>query len=136
MENNPQQAAPVSVDVPLLSNQSVLMNIALIKQYHENMPVAKVEPIVFGALRRLNMENLAYKRNPDLNDEERFFAMLLRAVMVRDAVVVIDRPFKIIPHLKNIDYILQALKNIEDLYLNCHIYDYEWIREKYGALSK
>lgn len=136
MENNPQQAAPVSVDVPLISNQSVLMNIALIKQYHENMPIAQVEPIVFSALRRLNLENIAYKRNPDLSNEERFFAMLLRAVMVRDALVIIDRPFKIIPHLKDIDNIFQALKNIEDLYLNCHIYDYEWMREKYGELSK
>lgn len=136
MKDNPQQSAPVSVDVPLISNQSVLMNIALIKQYHENLPVAKVEPIVLNALRRLKMEKIAYKRNSDLNNEERFFAMLLRAVMVRDALVVIDRPFKIIPHLKNINYIFKVLKEIEDLYLNCHIYDYEWMREKYGVLSK
>lgn len=136
MKDNPQQSAPVSVDVPLISNQSVLMNIALIKQYHENLPVAKVEPIVLNALRRLKMEKIAYKRNSDLNNEERFFAMLLRAVMVRDALVVIDRPFKIIPHLKNINYIFNVLKEIEDLYLNCHIYDYEWMREKYGVLSK
>jgi len=112
------------------------MNIALIKQYHENMPTAKAEPIVFSALRRLNLENIAFKRNPDLNDEERFFAMLLRAVMVRDALVIIDRPLKIVPHMKNIDYIFQALKNIENLYLNCHIYDYDWMREKYGELSR
>jgi ABC-type lipopolysaccharide export system ATPase subunit len=136
MENNPRQAAPVSVDVPLISNQSVLMNIALIKQYHENMPLAKVQPIVFSALQRLKLEHIAYKRNPDLTNEERFFAMLLRAAMVRDALIIIDRPFKIVPHLKNIDYIFQALKNIEDFYLNCHIYDYEWMREKYEALSK
>lgn len=136
MNNNPQQAALVSVDVPLISNQSVFMNIALIKQYHENMSISKVEPIVFSALRRLKLEDIAHKRNPDLSNEERFFAMLLRAVMVKDALVVIDRPFKIIPHLKNIDYIFQVLKDIEDLYLNCHIYDYEWMREKYGALSK
>lgn len=136
MENNPRQAAPVSVDVPLLSNQNVLMNIALIKQYHENMPIAKVEPIVFSALRKLDLERIAYKRNPALNNEERFFAMLLRASMVQDALVVIDRPFKIIPHLQNIDYIFQALNNIEDFYLRCHIYDYEWMREKYEALSK
>ncbi len=136
IKNHPQQAALVSIDIPLISNQSVLMNIALIKQYHENMPTAKVEPIVFNALQRLNLENIAYKRNPDLNNEERFFVMLLRAVMVRNALVIIDRPFKIIPHLKNIDYIFQALKNIEDLYVNCNIYDYEWMREKYGELSK
>lgn len=106
-----RQAAPVSVDVPLLSNQNVLMNIALIKQYHENMPMSKAEPIVLSALRKLDLERIAYKRNPDLNNEERFFAMLLRASMVQNALVIIDRPFKIIPHLQNIDYIFQALKN-------------------------
>ena len=136
METNRRQAAPVSIDVPLISNQCVWMNIALIKQYHENMSVAQVEHIVFGALRRLNLEHIAYKRNPDLTNEERFCVMLLRAAMVRDALVIIDRPFKIIPHLKNIDYIFQALKNIEDFYLSCHIYDYEWMVEKYEALSK
>jgi len=130
MENNPRQAAPVSVDVPLLSNQNVLMNIALIKQYHENMPIAKVEPIVFSALRKLDLERIAYKRNPDLNNEERFYAMLLRASMVQDALVIIDRPFKIIPHLQNIDYIFKALKNIEDFYLSCQSqlqnYKFDW----------
>jgi len=60
-KNHPQQAALVSIDVPLISNQSVLMNIALIKQYHENMPTAKAEPIVFSALRRLNLEILHLK---------------------------------------------------------------------------
>jgi len=36
--------------------------------------------------------------------------MLLRAVMVRDALVIIDRPLKIVPHMKNIDYIFQVIK--------------------------
>jgi ABC-type uncharacterized transport system ATPase subunit len=130
------QAAPVSLDVPLISNQNVLMNIALIKQYHENMPLAQAERIVLGALQRLDLESVAYKRNPDLTTEERFNVMLLRAVMVHDALVIIDRPFKIIPHLNNIDHIYQALKNVEDFYLSCHIYDYEWMAGKYEALSK
>ena len=136
METNRWQAAPVSMDIPLISNQNVWMNIALIKQYHENMPIAQVEHIVFSALRRLDLEHIAYKRNPDLTNEERFYVMLLRAAMVRDALVIIDRPFKIIPHLNNIDHIFQALKNIEDFYLSCHIYDYEWMAGKYEALSQ
>jgi ABC-type lipopolysaccharide export system ATPase subunit len=128
--------APVSSDVPLISNQNVWMNIALIKQYHENMPIAQAEQMVFDVLRRFDLERIAYKRNPDLTNEERFYVMLLRAVMVRDALVIIDRPFKIIPHLNNMDNIFQALKNIEDFYLSCHIYDYEWMAGKYEALSK
>ena len=136
MEENRSKAAPVSVDVPLISNQNVWMNIALIKQYHENMPLVQAERIVFSALRRLDLEHIAYKRNPDLTNEERFYVMLLRAVMVRDALVIIDRPFKIIPHLNNIDHILQALENVEDFYLSCHIYDYEWMAGKYEVISQ
>jgi ABC-type lipopolysaccharide export system ATPase subunit len=104
--------------------------------YHENMPITQVEHIVFSALRRLDLEHIAYKRNPDLTNEERFYVMLLRAAMVRDALVIIDRPFKIVPHLNNINRIVQALKNIEDFYLSCHIYDYEWMAEKYEVLSQ
>jgi len=65
METSGRQAAPVSMDVPLISNQYAWMNIALIKQYHENMPIAQVEQIVFSALRRLDLEHVAYKRNSD-----------------------------------------------------------------------
>ncbi len=34
---NPHNAAPVCEDIPLISNQEAWLNIALIKQYHENM---------------------------------------------------------------------------------------------------
>jgi ABC-type nitrate/sulfonate/bicarbonate transport system ATPase subunit len=136
LATNKWQAALVSIDIPLISNQEVWLNIALIKQYHENMPRGEAEHIALNALQRLGLGDIAFKRNPDLNNEERFCAMLLRASMVRDALIIIDRPFKIIPHLKDVDYIFQALKKIEDFYISCHIYDYEWVAEKYGALCQ
>jgi len=132
MEANRLNAAPVSVDVPLISNQEVWMNIALIKQYHENMPPLQAENMVLNALQRLDLVHIAYKRNPSLTNEERFCVFLLRACMVRDAIVMIDRPFKIIPHLQDIDFIFQTLKKIDDFYVTCHIYDYKWMIGKYG----
>ena len=122
------------MDVPLISNQDVWMNIALIKQYHEDMPRNEAKKIAFSALERLGLVHLAYQRNTSLTSEERFCVMLLRAVMVYDALVMIDRPFKIIPHLRDIDYIFQTLKKIDDFYVTCHIYDYQWMAEKYGDL--
>jgi ABC-type lipopolysaccharide export system ATPase subunit len=130
----PLQAAPVSMDVPLISNQEVYMNIALIKQYHENMPKRRAQRMVVEYLQRLGVGDIAYKRNPVLTQEERFCAMLLRAAMVKDAMILIDQPFKIIPHLKDVQLIVAALKKIDDLYLSCHIYDYKWMEEKYGEL--
>jgi ABC-type ATPase involved in cell division len=134
MAKHGRQAAPVSADVPLISNQEVWMNIALIKQYHENMPRHKAEQIVLYALQRLGLLSIAYKRNPSLTNEERFCVMLLRAVMVRDAIVIIDRPLNIIPNLKGYDFIFQTLKKIEDFFITCHIYDYKWMAEKYGEI--
>ncbi len=110
------------------------MNIALIKEYHENMPKRHAESLSVKYLERLDLAHIAYKRNPDLSSEERFCVMLLRAAMVKDAMILIDQPFKIIPHLKNSDYVMMALKKIDDLYSNCHIYDYNWMKEKYGDL--
>ncbi len=110
------------------------MNIALIKEYHENMPRHQAEQLAVAYLQRLDLEQIAYKRNPSLTQEERFCAMLLRAAMVQDAMIVIDQPFKIIPHLKNIQYVKAALQKIDDLFLNCQIYDYTWMEEKYGDL--
>jgi ABC-type lipopolysaccharide export system ATPase subunit len=130
----PLQAAPVSMDVPLISNQEVYMNIALIKQYHENMPKRRAQRMVVEYLQRLGVGDIAYKRNPVLTQEERFCAMLLRSAMVKDAMILIDQPFKIIPHLKDVRLIVAALKKIDDLYLSCHIYDYKWMEEKYGEL--
>lgn len=118
----------------MISNQEAWLNIALIKQYHDNMSPQESEKLVLALLRKLGLESIAYKRNPALSDEERFFIMLLRAAMVKDAVILIDRPFKIIPHLKNVDGVFKALKAIENLYAVCHIYDYEWMAEKYGTL--
>lgn len=134
MKNNSRRAAPVSLDVPLISNQEVWTNIALIKQYHENMPKLKAEDFVLKALRRLDLLHIANKRNPVLTEEERFCVLLLRAAMVREALIIIDRPFKIIPHLKDSNFILQTLKKIDDFYTTCHIYDYQWMADKYGEL--
>ena len=134
MRANPRNAAPVSADIPLISNQEAWLNIALIKQYHENMPVKTSEKLVLGLLRLLGLERVAHRRNPALSNNERFYVMLLRAAMVQDAAILIDRPFTMIPQLKDVADISEALKKIDDLYASCHIYDYEWMAGKYGAL--
>ena len=131
---NSTVTAPVSVDVPLLSNQDVIMNISLIKEYHENMSMKDASLFVMQGLQRLGIAHIAYKRNPALTSEERFCAMLLRAAMVKDALIVIDRPFKMISHLENAGLLFRSLSKIEDLFVHCHIFEYRWMKEKYGDL--
>ncbi len=134
LRDNLRQAAPVSADVPLISNQDVYMNIALIKQYHENMRKEEARQLAHNALERLGLAHIAGLRNSALSFEERFCVMLLRAAMVKDAMIVIDKPFKIIPHLQSAQYISDVLKKIDDLYVRCFIFDYTWMEEKYGDL--
>lgn len=123
--------AMVARDVPLLSNLDVWANIALIKQYHENMTATRAERLVLGYLRRYDLEDIAYRRNPSLTAEERFCVMLLRAACVRDAVIVIDRPFLLLPHLKDAARLFEVLAIISDLYGRCEIFDYTGNRERY-----
>ncbi len=98
------------------------------------MPRHQAERLAVHWLGRMGLEHIAYKRNPALTLEERFGVMLLRAAMIRDAVILMVKPFELIPHLKDIQTVTTMLKTIDDLYVSCHIYDYQWMKEKYGDL--
>lgn len=84
-------------------------------------------------LRRLGMASIADKRNPALTTEERFCAMLLRAAMVRDAILVLDRPFSLLTNLRNGRFILDTLGKIDDLIAEIYIFDYSWEKARYGG---
>jgi ABC-type nitrate/sulfonate/bicarbonate transport system ATPase subunit len=121
----------VSEDVPLISNLDVWINIALIKQYHQNLSRNAAEREVLGYLRRYGLEGIAYKRNPALTAEQRFRVMLLRAAMVTEAVVVIDRPFRLLPALQDSRFVYDSLNIIADLYDKCYVFDYSWFKDRY-----
>jgi len=132
---NKQNLGLVSLDIPLISNLDVWVNVALIKQYHENLPEDKAELLILQYLRRYNMEYIANKRNFILTNKERFCAMLLRAAMVIDSIIVIDRPFKIIPDVPDDRFIYDSLKIIDDSFKECHIFDYAWFKDRYRMIN-
>jgi ABC-type nitrate/sulfonate/bicarbonate transport system ATPase subunit len=84
-----------------------------------------------GYLRRYQLDTVAYKRNPALTAEQRFRVMLLRATMVAKAVVVIDRPFRLMPALQDSRFIDDSLHLISDLYERSYIFDYIWFKDRY-----
>jgi ABC-type lipopolysaccharide export system ATPase subunit len=134
-EKNKKNLGLVSLDAPLLSNLDVSVNIALIKQYHENLSADKAQSLVLSYLTRYSLEHISNKRNPALTNRERFYVMLLRAVMVRDSIVVIDRPFTIIPDVQDDRFIYDALKVVDDSFKECHIFDYQWSKDRYKIIG-
>lgn len=123
----------VSLEAPLISNLTIWSNIALIRQYHQNMPRHEARAFTEDLLRRLGMVSIAEKRNPALTTEERFCAMLLRASMVRDAILVLDRPFSILTNLRDGHFIMENLRKVDDLIAEAHIFDYSWEKGRYGG---
>jgi ABC-type uncharacterized transport system ATPase subunit len=123
----------VSLELPLISNLPVWSNIALIRQYHENTPWEEAKTLALDLLQRFGMVATAEKRNPSLTAKERFCIMLIRAAMVRDAVVVLDRPFRIFPDLPDGRFFTDALRKVDDLIAEAHIFDYNREKERYGT---
>ena len=122
----------VSLNAPLISNLSVLNNITLIKEFHHHMSRRRADALVLSCLERMNLAHIAPKRNPALTNAERFCAMVLRATMVEENAVLIDRPFKIIPELQDSNFIGEVLKTFDDLLHECCVFDYIWNRDRYG----
>ncbi|HOG18124.1 MAG TPA: hypothetical protein PLB96_12355 [Syntrophales bacterium] len=123
----------VSQDIPLISNLDVLGNITLIREYHGNLPREAIEDLIRDLLRRFDLAAIAHKRSAVLSGRERFVVKLLRAAMVMDAVVVIDRPFRLLHDPKDYGFVLTSLKKIDEWYKECHIFDYQWNEERYGG---
>jgi ABC-type nitrate/sulfonate/bicarbonate transport system ATPase subunit len=123
----------VSPDVPLISNLPVWSNIALIRQYHENMPREDARALAMDLLERFGLAGIAEKRKPPLKMEELFCVMLIRATMVRGSVVVLDRPFRILPDLRGGCFFTDALRKVDDLIAEAHIFDYSWEKGRYGT---
>jgi hypothetical protein len=57
--------------------------------------------------------------------------MLLRAAMVANAVIIVDRPFKLLPALKDSRFIYDSLHAIADLYDRSFVFDYLWFKDRY-----
>jgi len=99
------------------------------------MPVNAAKSQTKSLLRRFAMEPIAERRNPSLTMEERFCTMLLRAAMVPDASIVLDRPFNILATPRNALFLKDALRKVDDLIAEINIFDYSWEKDRYGVLD-
>jgi len=125
----------VSPLYPLISNLSVLQNVALIKEYHARWPRKKAEGVTWAYLEKMGMVEIGNKRNPALSPKERFVAMVLRAAFMEGELVVIDRPFVLMPAVNTADFVINTLQVVEDLFNQGIILDYVWNTDRYEGIG-
>jgi len=130
-ERHQQNLGLVSMDIPLISSLNVWQNIALISFYRVKESRLRVKKRVLGFLNRFEKMDIAELQIAALDHWERFLVKLLRATMVEDALIVIDRPFRLVPDLPDAEMIEESLTRIEELYVSCRIFDYSWNQDRY-----
>lgn len=126
------QAALVSVGLPLRANLSVLENICIVPQYRQNLGYEDAADQAWGLLGLLGRTDCAFKRDPDLDHEERFIAKLLRAVVLTPPIILIDRPGMLLPDTHYPPFLERTLDSLEGRFAQCWIVDYQWNEPLYA----
>ena len=119
-------------ELPLRANLSVLENIAIVPQYRHNTAYEEAADQAWALLARLDRTGCAFKRDPDLDHEERFVAKLLRAVIYAPSIIVIDRPALLLPDCHYPPFLEATLAALEDRLKECWIVDYLWNEPLYA----
>jgi ABC-type sugar transport system ATPase subunit len=122
----------VSDELPLRANLSVLENIAIVPQYRQNMAYDQAADQAWSLLARLNRTDSAFKRDPDLNYQERFIAKLLRAMIRSPSIIIVDRPALLLPDIHYPPFLEATLAPFEDRMNQCWIVDYAWNEPLYA----
>jgi ABC-type proline/glycine betaine transport system ATPase subunit len=116
----------------LRANLSVLENIAIVPQYRQNMNYDAAADQAWQLLALLDRTGAAFKRDPDLDYEERFIAKLLRAVILTPPIILVDRPAQMLPDTHYPPFLDQTLMGLEGRFEQCWIVDYSWNEPLYA----
>ncbi len=119
-------AVLISAELPLRANLSVLENIALVPQYRSNASARTANERAWALLERLDHESCAHLRDPDLSFEQRFVAKLLRAVIAKPSIIVIERPGLLLPDTPYPRFLAETLAKLDKEIDTLWIVDYTW----------
>lgn len=126
-----QRVGFVSPDIPLLSNLSVYDNISLVPRYltaeKDETICAEIEEL----LALLEISDSINKKTFQLDSDTVFKVKLLRALMLKDSVTVIDRPFVMLSTAADIKPIVKMLDTLELDGKKVVFFDFEWNKNKY-----
>lgn len=121
----------MSPDIPLLSNLSVYDNISLVPRYLTTEKDETIRTEIVQFLNTLEISDSINKKTFQLDSETIFKVKLLRALMLKDSVIVVDRPFVMLntaPDIKPVEEMLKTLVTDEKKII---FLDFEWNKSKY-----
>jgi len=119
--------------MPLRANLSALDNIALIPQYRSNLKYAEAADQAWTLLVETGFQDMHAKRDPALSYSERFVTKLLRAVISKPVILLVDRPAMLLPEVHYPPFMFSMLKKMSGYMNDCWIIDYQWNRALYDA---
>ena len=126
-----QRAGFVSPDIPLLSNLSVYDNISLVPRYLTTEKDESIRAEIEKLLDLLKISDSINKKTFQLDSETLFKVKLLRALMLKDSVTVIDRPFIMLNTAADIKPVYAILKTLDIGDRSVIFLDFEWNKSKY-----
>ena len=126
-----QRVGFVSPDIPLLSNLSVYDNISLVPRYLTTEKDESIRAGIEKLLALLEISDSINKKTFQLDSETIFKVKLLRAFMLKDSIMVIDRPFVMLNTATDIKPVVKMLETLELDGKKVTFFDFEWNKNKY-----
>jgi ABC-type nitrate/sulfonate/bicarbonate transport system ATPase subunit len=121
----------VSPDLPLLANLSALENVRVIRHFHDRKRDHGL-PATMELMARLGIDDAAHLPPSHLKERTAFKVKLLRALMLPNAALGIDRPFSQLHGLFDIAPVLRIIEDIEAYVERCVFFDYKRNSRRYG----
>ncbi len=103
----------VSLETPLLSNLSIIENIALIEEVHQRLPREVAHKNALDKLTLLNLENIVTSRVATCSQFERFRVEMIRASMMLDAKIYIILPLQQFHTNNSIEDMMQSIEGLK-----------------------
>jgi len=105
--------AVISVDTPLISNLSMVENIALIKEVKEGYSRKKAESLALEYLQRIGLTKIATLRVSSCSINELFDVMFIRAMMTKEHSIVIVSPLVIVKNPREIKTLFEHIDKLK-----------------------
>ncbi len=88
-------------------------NIALIREVHHRLDIVTAEKEAVDMLEKIGLEDIADKRQKECSNLERFYVMLIRAMMSDENKIIIRLPFSIVHSALHMNDFISQIKKLD-----------------------